>query len=80
MSPARFIVSLAGAVLVLSLSACTYDYTQHTDRVGYHAGDAVKANLEGETVDPSNPSSYDKSGLGTDGEVMPDETETVSTP
>lgn len=61
---------LAGC-LVLPLGGCTYDYLQHTDRVAYHAGDAVRANLERETANPSKSSMYVRSGLGRNGAVMP---------
>ena len=59
----------AGATLVLA--GCTYDYLQRTDRVAYSAGDAVKANLERETKDPSKKSMYGTTGLGKDGVVVP---------
>jgi hypothetical protein len=63
---------VALAVLVaLLLSGCTYDYLQRTDRVGYSAGDAVKANLERETTSPSKKSMYSTDGLGKDGAVIP---------
>jgi hypothetical protein len=55
-------------VLGVSLTGCsTYDYTQHTDQVAFSAGDAVKANLARETVDPSNKAMNDTSGLGKNG-------------
>jgi hypothetical protein len=58
------------AVLILMpLAGCFYDYAQHSDRVAYSAGDAVKANLERETANPSKKSMSDVSGLGQDGEV-----------
>lgn len=57
------------ATLALALSGCAYDYFQHTDRVSYKSGDAVKANLEAATVDPSNASKYKTSGLGKNGNV-----------
>ena len=63
---ARFLV-IAGAAL--SLSGCAYDYLQHTDRVGYSAGDAVKANLVQQTTNPSKRSMYLKGGLGKNGIV-----------
>jgi hypothetical protein len=66
--PVISIAALA-AILVLSLSGCAYDYLQHTDRVAYHAGDAVKANLEAETIDPAKDSAYSTSGLGKNGSV-----------
>jgi hypothetical protein len=61
-----------GAVGLL-LSGCAYDYLQHTDRVGYSAGDAVKANLVQETTNPSKRSMYLKGGLGKDGVVTLDD-------
>ncbi|HEV7718091.1 MAG TPA: hypothetical protein VGO70_03840 [Arsenicitalea sp.] len=66
--PAR----LAGlaALLALPLGGCTYDYLQHTDRVAYSAGNAVKANLESETINPSKGSMYVTSGLGKNGAVV----------
>ena len=59
----------ATAALALALSGCAYDYLQHTDRVAYSAGDAVKANLEAETINPSKASMYNTSGLGKNGLV-----------
>jgi len=61
--------ALAGLAALL-LSGCAYDYLQHTDRVGYSAGDAVKANLERETISPSRRSMYVTSGLGRNGAVV----------
>lgn len=61
----------------LLLTGCSYDYMQHTDRVSYSAGNAVKANLEAETTDPSRRSSRSTRGLGRDGKVTPDETTTA---
>jgi hypothetical protein len=61
------------AATALVLGGCTYDYLQRTDKVGYSAGDAVKANLERETLDPSKSSAYSTKGLGADGDVVPDE-------
>ncbi len=60
----------AVAAVVLALGGCTYDYLQHTDRVAYSAGDAVKANLERETIDPSSESKHKTKGLGRDGVVV----------
>lgn len=59
------------AAIALVLGGCTYDYLQRTDKVGYSAGDAVKANLERETLDPSRKSAYSTKGLGADGPVIP---------
>ena len=69
------IASLA-ALLALPLGGCTYDYLQHTDRAGYSAGDAVHANLESETINPSKRSMYVKTGLGKNGFVAPGSTTT----
>ncbi len=72
--PRRF-AALGGAVLAAALcllaGGCAYDYAQHTDRVGYSAGDAVRANIESETIDPSRRSIYSTSGLGKNGSVVP---------
>jgi hypothetical protein len=65
------------AAIALTLGGCTYDYLQRTDKVGYSAGDAVKANLERETADPSRDSSYSTKGLGKDGPVVPESGTTV---
>lgn len=56
----------------LALGGCTYDYLQRTDRVAYSAGDAVKANLERETLNPSRKSSHRIDGLGRDGVIAGD--------
>ena len=56
-----------GATLLLS--GCAYDYLQRSDRVGYSAGNAVKANLEQATVDPARPNATSTKGLGKDGKV-----------
>jgi len=63
---------MAGAALLLG--GCAYDYLQHTDRVGYSAGDAVKANLAQQTINPSKRSMYLKGGLGKNGFVVPSAT------
>lgn len=49
------------------LGGCSYDYLQHSDRIGYATGDAVKANLEGETTTPDSGAAYNTGGLGQDG-------------
>ena len=61
--------ALAG--LTLLLGGCTYDYLQRTDRVAYSAGDAVRANLERETINPTRSSMYVTKGLGRNGSVNP---------
>lgn len=67
------LLAKAGLVLGLTLSTagCAYDYLQHTDRVAYSAGDAIAANLERETMQPSSDSMYDTTGLGQDGVQVP---------
>jgi hypothetical protein len=62
---------VAGLGLAAALSGCTYDYMQRTDRVAYSAGDAVRANLERETINPTKRSQYVTKGLGRNGNVMP---------
>ena len=54
-------------VLAATLAGCAYDYAQHTDRVGFSAGDAVKSNLAIQTTNPSKTSMNDTTGLGRDG-------------
>ena len=71
------IASLA-ALLMLPLGGCAYDYLQHTDRVGYSAGDAVHANLESETINPSKRSMRVTTGLGKNGVVTPGSTTTTT--
>lgn len=62
-----------GAVLALALlvNACSYDYLQHTDRVGYGAGNAVRANMAIQTTNPTSRAHYVTSGLGANGSVIP---------
>lgn len=64
----RFTVALA---LLPLASGCAYDYAQRTDRVGFSAGNAVKANLEAQTIDPANPNGQKTGGLGKNGSVIP---------
>ncbi len=67
------LIGTAAVVLVASLTAgcAKYDYLQRTDRISYRAGNAVHANLERETLNPSSDSMYDTSGLGKNGSVLP---------
>jgi len=65
----RFVV--AAASLGVALGGCTYDYLNHSDRIAYSAGDAVNANLERETINPSKKSMYLRWGLGRNGLVIP---------
>lgn len=65
------VVMLAAAtVLVAALGGCSYDYMQRTDRVGYSAGNAVRANLARETSNPTKGSMYSTKGLGKNGPVV----------
>ena len=66
----RLALILAGTA-ALALSGCAYDYLQRTDKVGYSAGDAVKANLEAQTIDPARDAAYSTKGLGKNGYVEP---------
>jgi hypothetical protein len=63
--------TLATAGAVLALAGCSYDYLNHEDTVAYHAGNAVRANLEAETTNPSRRSIYSTVGLGRNGNVIP---------
>lgn len=65
MKPATAL-ALAGTLL---LGGCAYDYAQHTDRVGYAAGNAVKANIAMQTTNPSKPSMNSTTDLGKNGVV-----------
>jgi hypothetical protein len=76
------LVNFAGrlaAVLGLAamLGGCAYDYVQRTDRVAYSAGDAVRANLERETMNPSHKGQYNTKGLGKNGYIATAETVVV---
>jgi len=57
------------SALALTLAGCAYDYAQHSDRVGFSAGNAVKANLAAQTTNPTKASQYKTGGLGKDGVV-----------
>ena len=59
------------AVLTLPLAGCAYDYMQRTDRVSYSAGNAVRANIERETINPSSKNKTSTKGLGKNGAVVP---------
>ncbi len=63
----RNIAAIALSALVLG--GCSYDYLQHSDKVAYSAGNAVKANLEGQVINPSGGYMYDVYGLGKNGDV-----------
>jgi len=57
------------ALALAALSGCSYDYMSGLDRVSPSAGNAVKANLARETINPSKKSMYDTTGLGKDGNM-----------
>lgn len=67
----RLALLLSAGTAVLVLGGCAYDYMQRTDRVGYSAGDAVKANIAAQTIDPAKGSAYSTKGLGKNGYVPP---------
>lgn len=67
----RLALLVCGTAAMLALGGCAYDYAQRTDKVGYSAGDAVKANLEAQTIDPARDSAYSTKGLGKNGYVQP---------
>lgn len=70
-SPKLIKSGVAVGALAVLLSGCSaYDYSQRTDRVAYSAGDAVKANLESQTIDPSSHAQTHVNGLGGDGSVI----------
>jgi hypothetical protein len=60
----------AAITLALSLGACASDDMQRTDSNAYSHGDAVKANMAIQTINPSKASMYKKSGLGKNGAVI----------
>jgi hypothetical protein len=63
----KLLAATLSFAMALPLGGCGYDYLQHTDRIAYSTGDAVKANLEAETINPSKRSMYVTSGLGKNG-------------
>ena len=65
----RLVAGLGLAATVALLGGCSYDYMQHSDRVGYGAGNAVKANLQQQTIDPSKDSQHVTTGLGKNGVI-----------
>ena len=77
MNRRRWPVAPVALVVAASLlgGCASYDYFQRTDRISYHAGDAVRANLERQTINPSSASMYDTGGLGKNGSVIAAETQ-----
>ncbi|MEQ1771052.1 MAG: hypothetical protein ABL879_14560 [Devosia sp.] len=69
MSLTRLVLATGAASLLLA--GCAWDYLANTDRVSYSAGDAVNANLEAQTANPSGANQYNTKGLGKDGNVLP---------
>lgn len=68
-----------GAIgMLVLLSACSFDYRNRLDRVTLAGGNAVKANLEMQTIDPTKDSQYRTKGLGRNGVVIPGEEEPVT--
>ena len=67
----RLAAGLGLATAITLLGGCTYDYLQHADRVGYSNGNAVKANMQQQTINPTKGSQYVTTGLGKDGVVEP---------
>lgn len=66
---------LAAIGMLVLLSACSFDYRNRLDRVTLAGGNAVKANLEMQTIDPTKDSQYRTKGLGKNGVVIPGEEE-----
>ena len=65
------LAKLSAAIALLALlGGCSYDYMQRTDRVGYSAGNAVKANLAQQTTNPMKASMYSTKGLGKNGPIL----------
>lgn len=66
----RIVVTAFAFGVMTVLGGCAYDYLTHSGRIAYSSGDAVRANLESETANPSSRSTYDTSGLGRNGPVV----------
>ena len=70
-SYSRALMGLLGTgAMTLVLSGCDLSYLANSDRITQGAGNGVKANLEGQTVNPSSDQQYDVSGLGKNGSVI----------
>lgn len=73
----RIVFAASRATVLMSLAvmlgACTYDHLNRSDRITFAGGNAVRANLERETTDPSNASKFALGGLGKNGFVIPEE-------
>jgi hypothetical protein len=70
--PPPLIGSVAVILMASLIGGCAkYDYLQRTDRISYRAGNAIHANLERETINPSSWTMYDTFDLGKNGLVLP---------
>lgn len=65
----RLTLIVLAVALMLPVSGCAYDYMQRVDRVSYSAGNAVRANIERETANPSSKNKTSTKGLGKNGVV-----------
>lgn len=62
---------LIAACLGTLLTGCTQTYLANSDRVAHSSGNAVKANLARETINPSDKLMNKTTGLGKNGNVQP---------
>ena len=77
----RTFMGLAAIGTIALLGGCMFDHLNRLDRVTLAGGDAVKANLEMQTINPTKASQYRTKGLGKNGGVIPgDEVVVVPTP
>jgi hypothetical protein len=75
------VMGLAAIGMLTLLGGCAFDHFNRLDRVTLAGGDAVKANLEMQTIDPTKESQYRTRGLGRNGVVIPgEEGDTVPAP
>jgi hypothetical protein len=69
-----------GLLSTVPLAGCTFDYLNNLDRISLAGGNAVQANLEQSTINPSHRRSYKTEGLGAQGNVIPSKTAASSVP
>jgi hypothetical protein len=69
----RTFMGLGAMGLLALLGGCVFDHLNRLDRVTLAGGNAVKANLEMQTIDPTKESQYRTKGLGKNGTVIPGE-------
>lgn len=67
MSTPMIRILLVALPLALLAGGCTY--ARH-DRISFSAGNAVRANIEGQTINPSKRSMYSTTGLGKNGNLI----------